>query len=54
MITAIKQYLDNRAATDELFAAKYATPKKSIDECCKYLQQQLGEICLTIREILVE
>lgn len=35
--TAIKQYLDNRAATDELFAAKYANPKKSIDECCKYI-----------------
>lgn len=35
--TAIKQYLDNRAATDELFAAKYANPKKSIDECCRYI-----------------
>ena len=23
--------------TDELFAAKYANPKKSIDECCKYI-----------------
>lgn len=37
MITAIKNYLDNRARTDELFAAKYANPKKSIDECCKYI-----------------
>lgn len=37
MITAIKNYLDNRAMTDELFAAKYANPKKSIDECCKYI-----------------
>lgn len=35
--TAIKNYLDNRAATDELFAAKYANPKKSIDECCRYI-----------------
>lgn len=37
MITAIKNYLDNRAKSDELFAAKYANPKKSIDECCKYI-----------------
>lgn len=37
MKTAIKKYLDNRAKTDELFAAKYANPKKSIDECCKYI-----------------
>lgn len=37
METAIKQYLDNRAATDELFAAKYNNPKKSIQECCSYI-----------------
>ena len=37
MKTAIKNYLDNRAKTDELFAEKYANPKKSIDECCKYI-----------------
>ncbi|MBQ2289908.1 MAG: PcfK-like family protein [Bacteroidaceae bacterium] len=37
MNTVIKNYLDNRARTDELFAAKYANPKKSIDECCKYI-----------------
>ena len=37
METAIKNYLDNRAKTDELFAAKYANPKKSIDECCRYI-----------------
>lgn len=35
--TAIKQYLDNRAATDELFAAKYNNPQKSIQECCQYI-----------------
>ena len=37
MKTVIKNYLDNRAKTDELFAAKYANPKKSIDECCRYI-----------------
>lgn len=37
METAIKKYLDNRAKSSSLFAAKYANPKKSIDECCKYI-----------------
>lgn len=37
MKTAIKIYLDNRAAEDPQFAARYANPKKSIDECCKYI-----------------
>lgn len=37
MITAVKTYLDNRASTDELFAKRYANPKKSIQECCKYI-----------------
>ena len=37
MNTAIKTYLDNRAATDNLFAKKYANPKKSIKECCEYI-----------------
>lgn len=34
---AIKQYLDNRAKTDELFAQAYAKPNKSIDECMQYI-----------------
>lgn len=37
MKTAIKDYLENRARTDELFAEKYANPEKSIDECCEYI-----------------
>lgn len=37
METAIKKYLDNRAKSDELFAAKYNNPKKSIQECCSYI-----------------
>ena len=36
----IKSYLDNRAATDPLFAEKYANPKKSIQECIQFI---LGE-----------
>lgn len=37
MKTAIKIYLDNRAAADPQFAARYANPKKSIEECCRYI-----------------
>lgn len=38
--TKIKNYLDERAKNDELFAKTYAKPNKSIDECYKYI---LGE-----------
>ena len=37
MIKSIRTYLDNRAATDPLFAQKYANPNKTIEECCKYI-----------------
>lgn len=37
---AIKNHLDERAKTDELFATAYAKPNKSIDECLAYI---LGE-----------
>lgn len=37
---AVQSYLEQRAKSDELFAVKYANPKKSIDECCSYI---LGE-----------
>lgn len=33
----IKNYLDERAKSDELFAEKYANPKKSINECWDYI-----------------
>lgn len=36
----IKSYLDERAKTDELFAASYAKENKNLDECCSYI---LGE-----------
>lgn len=38
---AIKAYLDKRAQEDTLFAASYAKPNKSIDECFDYI---LGEV----------
>lgn len=36
----IADYLKQRAAEDTLFAPKFTNPKKSIDECCRYI---LGE-----------
>ena len=36
----IQKYLDQRVAEDPLFAPKFETPKKNIDECCRYI---LGE-----------
>lgn len=33
----IKEYLDDRAAKDNLFAAKYANPEKNIDDCAEYI-----------------
>ena len=37
----IKAYLDDRASNDELFAATYAKPNKSIDECCNYILHEV-------------
>jgi hypothetical protein len=37
----IKAYLDKRASQDELFAATYAKKGKSIDECCRYIIQEV-------------
>ncbi len=34
---AIKNYLNQRAADDEQFAAAYAKPEKNIDECFDYV-----------------
>lgn len=40
---AIKAYLDNRAANDELFAATYAKEGKNIDDCVTYIMNQVKE-----------
>lgn len=37
----IKAYLDDRASNDELFAATYAKPNKSLDECCNYILREV-------------
>jgi hypothetical protein len=40
----IKQHLDNRAATDKLFAKVYASENKNIDECCTYIINQVQKL----------
>jgi len=37
----IKEYLDNRAAGDELFAKSYAKENKNINECINFILQQV-------------
>lgn len=39
--TSIKNFLDQLAKEDELFAKTYAKKNKSIKECCKYIYQQV-------------
>ena len=44
---AIKRYLDQRATIDQLFAEKYKNQKKSIEQCCKYIE---SDVCNRIAE----
>lgn len=41
---SIKQYLDKRAAEDELFAETYKKANKSIKECCEYIYSQARKL----------
>lgn len=51
----IKQYLDGRAASDELFAVTYAKENKSVDECCRYIiseaRKRGTEVCMSDDEV---
>lgn len=38
--TAVKTYLDNRAANDEQFARVYAKPNKNFKECIAYIYDE--------------
>ncbi|MCM1076273.1 MAG: PcfK-like family protein [Bacteroides sp.] len=40
----IKAYLDQRAATDELFAKSYAKEGKSIEQCCDYIVSEVQKM----------
>ena len=53
-IEAIRQYLDSRAASDTLFAIRYASPSKSVAECCQYIFNEVkrqGVAVLTNDEV---
>lgn len=39
----IQNYLENRVQTDELFAPRYANPKKNIDDCVTYILNQVKQ-----------
>ena len=39
--TSIKNFLDQLAQEDELFAKTYAKKNKSIKECCQFIYQQV-------------
>ena len=46
----IKSHLDERSHTDELFATKYSNPKKSIKECCDYIDSQARKALVPVHE----
>ncbi len=37
----IQEYLEYRASTDELFAERYANPKKNIDDCITFILNEV-------------
>ncbi|MBE6244244.1 MAG: PcfK-like protein [Bacteroidales bacterium] len=37
----IKRFLDEKASKDAVFLSKYANHKKSIEECCRYIYQEV-------------
>lgn len=51
----IKSHLDARAASDPLFAASYAKPKKNIDDCFRYIlseaQKRGNAVCMSDEEV---
>lgn len=40
----LKNYLDKRAQEDKQFAASYAKPNKSLEECCKYIIREVEKV----------
>lgn len=42
--TTIKNYLDNRAREDSLFAETYKKANKNLKECCKYIYSQARKL----------
>lgn len=53
--SAIKNYLDDRAKTDELFAKSYAKENKNFEQCCDYIMGEAKKrgnaVCMTSEEV---
>ena len=47
-IKAIRQYLDSRAESDSLFAIRYASPSKSVEECCQFILNEVKRQGVTV------
>lgn len=47
-IEAIRQYLDSRAESDNLFAIRYADPSKSVEECCQFILNEVKRQGVTV------
>ena len=43
--SAIKKYLDGRAASDPAFAEKYRSEKKSVADCCRFIIAEVRKSC---------
>lgn len=50
--TALKYHLDKRAEEDPQFAASYAKPNKSLEECCKYIYQEAEKANKTKQKVM--
>lgn len=54
---AVKEYLEERAKTDPLFAASYAKENKNLDECWDYIVEEARKrainqmYCMTSEEV---
>lgn len=52
---AIREYLEQRAKQDTLFAVTYAKPNKSVDECCNYIMKEARKrgnaVCMKDEEV---
>ena len=43
-LKTIKSYLDQRAKRDKLFAKVYRNPRKNIEDCCRYILQEVKKM----------
>lgn len=53
ILEPVRQYLEKRAAEDPDFAEKYANPKKSLEECCRFIygeakKRAAGSTCVYV------